>query len=144
VDEPGGRPGQATLAATTRHASDKYSVVRVTVHHANPIAQDRATGNRARWIDRKDGHAATRRPHVPEERGHQRALPGSGWSRHADDMSPPRQRKEGIKRLQPARVFVFDQCRQAWQRALVRSLEATKHLGGSHHDGDGRGALSRM
>jgi hypothetical protein len=44
MDEPGGRPGESTLAAATGHAPDEHTVVSMTVHHANAISQDRAAG----------------------------------------------------------------------------------------------------
>jgi hypothetical protein len=47
VNEPGGRPGKPPLAAATGHAPDKDTIVRVAIHHANTITEDRATGNRA-------------------------------------------------------------------------------------------------
>jgi hypothetical protein len=47
VNEPGGRPSKPPLAAATGHAPDKDTIVRVAIHHANTIAEDRAAGNRA-------------------------------------------------------------------------------------------------
>src|SRR5215204_3746468 len=120
------------------------AIIRMTIHHANAIAQYRAPGNWTRRIDRKHRYVATRSPDVTDQRGYQRALSGSRWPGHADNVSPAGQRKEGIKRLQSAWVLVFNECRQAWQRASVSSLKAKKEVIGGHHNNDGRGALSRM
>src|SRR5215211_1247637 len=81
---------------------------------------------------------------MTEERGHECAFTGSGRSGDADDVSPTGQRKERIQRLQPAWVSVFDQGRQAWQRPSIRALKSKEEVVGGYHNGDGRGALSRM
>jgi hypothetical protein len=46
VHEPRGRPGKTTLTTATSHAPDKDSIVRIAVHHANAIAENRAARNR--------------------------------------------------------------------------------------------------
>jgi len=46
VDQPGCRPGEATLAAATGHAPDEDAVVRMAFHHANAITKDRTAGER--------------------------------------------------------------------------------------------------
>lgn len=116
----------------------------MTIHHANAITQDRTAGNRARWIDCKDRYAAAGRPDMTEERGYERALSSSRWPGDAHYLSLAGQRKEGVKRLQRARVFVLNECRQAWQRPKVRPLNAKEDVAGGYHNGDGRGAFSRM
>ena len=98
-------------------------------------------------LDGSTAITATRRPRCPdvtEERGYERALAGSGWPGDADHVSLAGQRKERIKRLQPGRVFVFDQGRQAGQRSSVRPLKAKEEVAGGYHNAVGRGALSRM
>jgi hypothetical protein len=144
VNETGGRPGKSTLAAATRHAPDKDTIVRMAIHHANAIAKNRAAGNRTRGINGKHCYATIRRPDLIEERGHERTLPGSGWPGHAHDVSISGQWKERIECLEPARVFVFYQGRQSWQRSSVRPVKTNQHLLGGYHNGDRPGALSRM
>jgi hypothetical protein len=80
----------------------------MAVHHANAIAQDRAAGKWARRVDRNHRHAAAPRSDEIKERGHQRALAGSGWSRHTDYVSPTGQWKERIQRLKSVWITVFD------------------------------------
>jgi hypothetical protein len=46
VNKPGGRPGKPTLATATGHTPDKYSLVRMAIHHADAITENRAAGNR--------------------------------------------------------------------------------------------------
>jgi hypothetical protein len=116
----------------------------MVIHHANAVAQDCSAGNRAGGVNGKDRNAPTGSPDVTEKLRHERAFPGSGRPGHTDDVSPSGQWKEGVKRVQPLRVFVFHQRGQAWQRPSVRSLKAKEHILGGYHNGDGRGALSRM
>jgi hypothetical protein len=116
----------------------------MTIHHANAVAQDCSAGNRARGVNGKDRDAPTSPPDVTEKRGHESTFPGSGRPGHTDDVSPSGQWKEGVNRVQPPRVFVFHQGGQAWQRPSVWSLKAKEQILGGYHNGDGRGALSRM
>jgi hypothetical protein len=144
VHEPGSRPGKTTLATATCHAPDKDTIVRMAIHHANAIAENRAAGNRTRRVNGEYGYATTRRPDLAEKCGHERTFPGSGWPGHADYVCAPGQRKEGIERLKAARLFVFHKRRQTWQCSPVRPLNANEQLLGGYHNGVCRGALSRM
>ena len=61
IDHAHGSRRQAAEVARRRQRADINALIIERIRHAQPVAQDRATRNRARWIDRNDSDAAAAR-----------------------------------------------------------------------------------
>jgi hypothetical protein len=123
MDEPRRRPGQSSLTAAACHASHENTVVGVSLHHANPVTEHCAAGNWARWIDGEYGHSPVTCTYAVEERGHERALSYSGWTRQTDNVSVSRTWVEHIKCGQSARILVFHESRQTGEHPPVGTVK---------------------
>ena len=119
-----GGPCETTLAAATCHASHEDTIVGVASHHAYAVPEHCPARDRTRRVDGKNRDATIRCPDAIEERSHERALSGTGWSGQAHDVSLTGERVEDVERLQPAWVFVFHQCCEAWQGPPIWRLKS--------------------
>ena len=114
-----------------RHAADEHTLVQEPVTHADAVAEDGPTGERARWIDRDDRDAVAGLPVLRGEPRHQRAFPAAGWPGDADDARPP---GLGVQRPQDVRapgLVVLDDGEEPRDAALVAFPRAgEQRLGG--------------
>ena len=69
-----GRRGQPSGVAARCHRADEHAVIAGVRLHPDPVAEQRAAGDRARRIDRDDRHGAAARPDLGDQRRDKRGL----------------------------------------------------------------------
>src|SRR3974377_126412 len=80
------RARQAAACPARRHRADVNSGVDCSLAHAHAIAQYRAAGRGARWIDRNDANLLPLGAQRLRELANERRFAGAGHAGDADDM----------------------------------------------------------
>jgi hypothetical protein len=102
--------------------------------HANPVAEDRPTGERAGRIDGKHADGASGPAQFGGEPIDEGALASAGRTGHADHVGVAGMTEDRLDQLSAARVFVFDQRNRAGDGARVGRQHALGQMDWSSAD----------
>ena len=122
------RLGEAAEMAARPHRADEDARVEEVVGEPDPVAQERALGERARRIDRDDADGLLRLAHVPDDRADQRRLADPGRAGDADDVGGARLRVELADELVRERVAVLDEADRTRERPPVAAPDPAGEL----------------
>ena len=127
----GGRRGRREAAGVSarRHRADEHVVVARVRLHPDPVAEQRAAGDRARRIDRDDRDGPAGRPDLGDQRRHERGLAGAGRPGDPDEVRAPGRRVEPPQRGLGDRGPVLDRGQEPRQGEPVAGDGGIGQLG---------------
>ena len=115
----GRRRGESPGMTARRHRADENVGVGRVRLHPDPVAQERAAGDRARWVDGDDRHRPADLAGFGDERRDEGGLAGPGWAGDPDQMGRPGKRIEAAHRRFGDRRPVLDGGQQPGGRQAV-------------------------
>ena len=128
------RRREAARVAARRHRADEHAVVARVRLHPDPVAEQRAAGDRRRRVDRHHRDRAPGLAQRGDQRRDERRLAGARRPGDADEVRAAGQRVQAAQRVLGDRRVVLDGRQQAREGAAVA------RPGGV---GEGRGARRR-
>ena len=122
------RLAQSAESAAVGHRADEHAGIEEMVGEPDPIAQQRALGERRRGVDGEDGDRAVTLPLELGEGPHQRRLAHAGRPGEANDGGAAGLRVDRADQLPALGVVVLDQRDGARQRAAIPLEQAFSEI----------------
>ena len=122
VEQPqcsGRRRRQPAEVAAGRHRADENPGITRVTDHADAVAEQRATGERRRGVDREHRDAEALRAIGRDECVRRRRLADAGRPRQTDDLGVARELGDGCTQFRQRRVIVLDGREQPREGAPV-------------------------
>src|SRR5512135_1140774 len=118
--------------SAARHAPDVDALVERALHHADAVAEERATAERRRRIDRDDGDAIARVAVRAGQPVHERALATARRTGDADDARRAGLRVQVAQDVGRTRLVVLDDGEEPRDATFVAPAGARDEVGGNH------------
>src|SRR5436190_180217 len=125
------------------HTPDEHAGVPRMRLHADPIAEDRAAGERARGIHCDDADGLAAAAQLRDQAIDERALPRSGRSGDADDIGPAGLSEQPPQHIRPDWRVVFDERDRARERPRIAGPDRRGQRAAGHWASNWRAITSR-